>query len=61
MSNKDSNEIELGNGITKSSARPLKVFVDGNDEVWVCDVNVLKGADYAAAGCTADSQNPQNS
>jgi hypothetical protein len=46
----------VGNGITKSSARPIKVLVDAQGEYWICDKEAdVSGFDFAGAGCVAHS------
>jgi streptogramin lyase len=45
-----------GNGITKTSARPIKIVVDPQGEYWICDKDAeISGFDFAAAGCVAHS------
>jgi hypothetical protein len=48
----------LGNGINRSSARPVRVKVGRDGEYWLCDADVEHGVDYARAGCTAHSSVP---
>ncbi|UCD24530.1 MAG: hypothetical protein JSW51_01025 [Gemmatimonadota bacterium] len=52
MSNSSNN---VGNGIFKQSARPIKVVVDQSGEYWLCDVNVDPTGDLGAQGCTPHS------
>ena len=52
--------MQLGNGIQKISARPIKVYVDAQGEVWYCDVEVDAKADFLAAGCSPLSQSPNH-
>lgn len=49
-----------GNGITRTSARPIKVFVDKSGEVWLCDADVKESSSFADQGCLPWSANPQN-
>lgn len=51
---------QLGNGIRKSSARPMKVHVANNGEVWLCDIEADTNKGFAAAGCSPMSESPQN-
>lgn len=47
---------KLGNGISKTSARPIKVHVAENGEYWYCDAeaNIEKG--FSSAGCSPLSE-----
>jgi hypothetical protein len=46
----------IGNGITKNSARPVKVVVGPDGEYWICDRDAqVTGFDFAGAGCAAHS------
>jgi len=46
----------IGNGITKNSARPIKVVVGPDGEYWICDRDAqVSGFDFAGAGCAAHS------
>lgn len=51
---------QLGNGIRKSSARPIKVLVAANGEVWLCDDDANLSDGFAAAGCSSLSESPHN-
>lgn len=45
-----------GNGITKTSARPIKVVVGPDGEYWICDKEAeVSGFDFSGAGCAAHS------
>lgn len=47
---------QVGNGIRKNSARPIKIVVDSSGEYWICDKDAeITGFDFAGAGCTAHS------
>jgi len=47
----------VGNGIRKNSARPIKVVVGPQGEYWICDKNAeVSGFDFRNAGCTAHSE-----
>jgi hypothetical protein len=48
----------LGNGIRKISARPIRVHVGKDGDYWLCDADVESGADLFQAGCTAHSSVP---
>lgn len=48
MSNQDAN---LGNGIIRPSARPIKTVVDANGNYWICDSGVDVNGDLKAQGC----------
>jgi streptogramin lyase len=50
----------LGNGIVRPSARPIKIYVDKQGEVWLCDETVDQNSDFSAQGCSPTSANPQN-
>jgi hypothetical protein len=55
MSETRSNNI--GNGIVKTSARPIKFVRDSQGEIWICDKDADLGAnDFRGAGCTAHSE-----
>ena len=54
------NAQRLGNGIRKSSARPIKVHVAQNGEVWYCDEEASTEKGFAAAGCSPLSESPQH-
>ena len=46
----------IGNGITKNSARPVKFVVGPDGEYWICDKEArISGFDFARAGCAAHS------
>jgi streptogramin lyase len=48
---------KIGNGIRKTSGRPIKVVVDPRGEYWICDKNVdLRGHDFRRAGCAPHSE-----
>lgn len=49
-------KLNVGRGIQKMSARPIKVMVDQAGEYWICDAHVdpSKG-DFLAQGCTPHS------
>jgi len=47
----------MGNGIRKTSGRPIRVVVDSQGEYWICDKNVELGArDFRGAGCAPHSE-----
>lgn len=47
---------QVGNGIRKNSARPIKIVVDGSGEYWICDKDAeISGFDFAGAGCAPHS------
>jgi streptogramin lyase len=46
----------VGNGIVKNSARPIKVVVGPDGEYWICDREAqVSGFDFAGADCAAHS------
>ena len=46
----------IGNGIVKTSSRPIRVFVAPDGEWWICDKNAeIDGYDFAGAGCAPHS------
>ncbi|KPK62368.1 MAG: hypothetical protein AMS21_07700 [Gemmatimonas sp. SG8_38_2] len=47
--------INIGGGIVKQSARPIKFLVDGSGEYWICDAGVDPKGDLGAQGCVAHS------
>ena len=49
----------LGNGIRKSSARPVKIHVAKDGEVWYCDANAQPNGDFGGAGCLPLSESVQ--
>ena len=49
-------KINVGAGILKPGARPVKVYVDKEGEYWICDRDAeISGFDFAGAGCTPHS------
>lgn len=54
------NANRLGNGIRKTSARPIEVHVAENGEYWYCDSEADTGKGFAAAGCSPLSESPQH-
>jgi hypothetical protein len=47
----------VGNGIRKNSARPIKVEVGPEGEYWICDKEAdVSGFDFRGAGCAAHSE-----
>jgi len=48
----------LGNGINKTSARPVRIHVGTDGEYWLCDADVDRDTDYAREGCTPHSSVP---
>jgi len=52
--------MKLGNGIPKTSARPMQIHVGSDGEVWFCDADVKEVTDFFAAGCARQSDSPQN-
>ena len=47
----------VGNGITKNSARPIKIVVGPQGEYWICDKDAdVSGFDFRGAGCAAHSE-----
>ena len=47
---------QVGNGIVRPSARPIKIYVDDDGEYWICDKNVYPASgDFAGQGCVAHS------
>ena len=52
----ETRQRSVGNGITKTSARPIKIVVGPQGEYWICDKNAeVGGFDFTSAGCTAHS------
>lgn len=48
---------QAGNGIFKTSARPIKVVVGPQGEYWLCDKGAeISGYDFQGAGCAAHSE-----
>jgi hypothetical protein len=46
----------VGNGIIKSSARPIKIVVGPDGEYFICDKDAeISGLDFSGAGCAAHS------
>jgi hypothetical protein len=45
----------VGSGIIKPSARPIKFVVDSAGEYWICDATVDPTGDLGAQGCSAHS------
>lgn len=46
----------VGSGIVKNSARPIKVVVGPDGEYFICDKDAdISGFDFSGAGCTAHS------
>jgi hypothetical protein len=54
------NAQKLGNGIQKTSARPIKVHVAKNGEVWYCDAEAGTESGFESAGCLPLSESPQH-
>lgn len=54
------NAQKLGNGIQKMSARPMKVHVAKNGEVWYCDAEASTESGFESAGCMPLSESPQH-
>jgi hypothetical protein len=50
----------LGNGIVRTSARPMEIVVDKEGEVWFCDPGTGGKGDPASKGGVPASHNPQN-
>ena len=50
-------ENQVGNGIFKVSAAPVKFYVDSDGEYWICDASVdpSKG-NFREQGCTPHSE-----
>ena len=48
----------LGNGIIRNSARPIRVHVGSDGDYWLCDRDVESGADYDESGCVSHSSIP---
>jgi hypothetical protein len=48
----------LGNGIQKNSARPIRVHVGDNGDYWLCDASVETNSDFAESGCISHSSVP---
>ena len=48
----------LGNGITKTSSRPVKIFVGEDGEYWLCDADANGSGDFAEQGCLSHSAVP---
>jgi hypothetical protein len=47
----------VGNGIVKTSARPVKFVTGPQGEVWICDKDAeISGFDFRGAGCAAHSE-----
>lgn len=51
---------QLGNGIRKSSARPIKVYTAENGEIWYCDAEASVEEGFASAGCSPLSESPNH-
>lgn len=49
-------ENKLGNGIRKTSARPVKIHVASDGEIWYCDESVNPQGDFGGAGCSPLSE-----
>jgi len=48
---------QAGNGIVKTSARPIEIHVDSQGEYWICDKGVPGGTiDFRSAGCSPHSE-----
>lgn len=53
----EARQNHVGNGIVKTSARPVKFVRDSSGEIWICDKNAdLVSNDFRGAGCTAHSE-----
>ena len=50
----------LGNGIVRTSARPMEIVVGKDGEVWFVDRGTDGKGDLAAKGGVPESHNPQN-
>jgi hypothetical protein len=48
--------INVGRGIQKTSARPVKVMVDRSGEYWLCDADADPSKDFLAQGCAPHSE-----
>ena len=48
----------LGNGITKTSARPIRVHVGQDGDYWLCDESVESGVDFSQSDCISHSSVP---
>ena len=48
--------MQRGNGIQKTSGRPIAVHVDRAGEYWICDTNVDLSGDLRAQGCVPHSE-----
>ena len=51
---------QLGNGIRKNSARPIKVYVAENGEHWYCDAEADVEKGFGSAGCSPLSESTSN-
>jgi hypothetical protein len=47
--------LNVGRGIQKTSARPIKVMVDRAGEYWICDADVDPSKDFLSQGCASHS------
>lgn len=54
------NNKNLGNGIRKSSARPVKIHVARDGEIWYCDADAKPEGDFGGAGCSPLSESVSN-
>ncbi len=53
-------QIKLGNGIQKTSARPVRIHVGSDGEIWYCDASVKAGEEFGSAGCRPLSESVGN-
>ena len=52
-----SGKTQIGNGIVKTSARPVAFHVDSQGEVWICDQGTdVRNSDFRSAGCAPHSE-----
>lgn len=52
-----SRKTQVGNGIVKQSARPIRFHVDAKGETWICDKDAdLNNYDFRSAGCVPHSE-----
>ncbi len=52
-----SKNSQMGNGIVKTSARPMAFHRDSNGEIWICDKDAnIQDFDFRGAGCAPHSE-----
>jgi hypothetical protein len=57
MTQVQKNKSNVGEGIVKPGARPIRVIVDDSGEYWLCDAHIDPNTtDFRNAGCMAYSE-----